>query len=52
MAARPRILAVFHDGLYPANMGNRVRNVGILEALDRDFDLTIVTLAHCREQMS
>jgi len=52
VAARPRILAVFHDGLYPANMGNRVRNVGILEALSRDFDLTIVTLAHCREQMS
>ncbi|MCA9727572.1 MAG: glycosyltransferase, partial [Candidatus Eisenbacteria bacterium] len=41
-----RILAVLPDHPHPADMGNRVRNLRILEALAGSFDLTIVTLVH------
>lgn len=32
-------------------MGNRVRNFRILEALSREFELTIITLVHDRERL-
>lgn len=43
---RGRILAVFPDHPWPADMGSRVRNLRILETLAPLFDLTIVTVAH------
>lgn len=46
--AHPRILAVFPDHPWPPDMGSRVRNHRILEALAGSFDLTIVSLIHDR----
>lgn len=46
-----RILAVLPDHPHPADMGNRVRNLRILEALSARFDLDIVTLVHYREHL-
>lgn len=41
-----RVLAVLPDHPHPADMGSRVRNLGILAALSERFRLTIVTLVH------
>lgn len=46
-----RILAVLPDHPHPANMGSRVRNLRILEALSARFELVIVTLVHDPEHL-
>ncbi len=43
---RARVLAVLPDHPFPLDMGSRVRNLRILEALAERFPLTIVTLVH------
>ncbi len=43
-----RILAVLPDHPWPTDMGSRVRNLRILEALAGRFELTIVSLLHDR----
>jgi glycosyltransferase involved in cell wall biosynthesis len=48
---RGRILAVLPDHPHPADMGSRVRNLRILEALSERFDLDIVTLVHDRRHL-
>lgn len=46
IATQGRILAVLPDHPHPADMGSRVRNLRILEALSARFDLEIVSLVH------
>ncbi len=46
-----RILAVLPDHPYPLDMGSRVRNLRLLEALAGSFDLTIVTMLHDPRRM-
>jgi glycosyltransferase involved in cell wall biosynthesis len=46
-----RILAVLPDHPHPPDMGSRVRNLRILEALAARFDLTIVTHVHDRARL-
>jgi glycosyltransferase involved in cell wall biosynthesis len=41
-----RLLVALPDHPHPADMGSRVRNMGIIEALAASFELTIVTLVH------
>ena len=43
---RQRIVVVFPDHPYPLDMGSRVRNHRIAEALSRRFTLTLVTQVH------
>lgn len=47
----PRLLVALPDHPHPADMGSRVRNFGIVEALAASFDLTIVTLVHDPERL-
>jgi glycosyltransferase involved in cell wall biosynthesis len=51
-SARGRVLAVFPDHLHPLDMGSRVRNYRICEALAGAFDLTVVSLVHDRRALS
>ncbi|MEZ4649210.1 MAG: glycosyltransferase family 4 protein [Candidatus Eisenbacteria bacterium] len=47
-----RLLAVLPDHPVPLDMGSRVRNVRILEALSSRFELCIVSLVHRREHLA
>ena len=46
----PRLLAIFPDAVWPPTAGNRVRNHAVLRALAGAFDLTILFLAHDRDE--
>jgi glycosyltransferase involved in cell wall biosynthesis len=47
-----RLLIALPDHPHPADMGSRVRNRAIIEALAASFDLTIVTLVHDRARLT
>lgn len=49
---RPCLLAVLPDHPFPLEMGSRVRNLRILEALSGSFRLVILTLVHERDRLS
>jgi glycosyltransferase involved in cell wall biosynthesis len=49
---RPRLLVALPDHPHPADMGSRVRNRAIIEALAPSFDLTLVTLLHDRARLA
>lgn len=49
---RNRLLVVFPDHPEPQDMGNRVRNIRILEALAPEFDLVIVSVVRDRASLT